>query len=123
MKQNTEVLFEESKITALNNNVRDINSSKSQDLGRGSEFFSSPLDIFSKGHFPNVTSSRGRGSLTSYIKGDTVAYLFGLQGICGNYDIMKNYVDMKKYYCEKYLANMKEYEEICEKYGRYYEEI
>ena len=36
------------------------NSSKSQDLGRGSEFFLSPPDIFSKGHFSNVTSSRGR---------------------------------------------------------------
>ena len=41
------------------------NSSKSQHLGRGSEFFQSPPDIFSKGHFPNVTSSR-RGGVSKY---------------------------------------------------------
>ena len=34
---------------------------KKQDLGRGLEFFPSPPDIFSKGHFRNVTSSREEG--------------------------------------------------------------
>mgnify|MGYP006965692400 CR=1 FL=1 len=45
---------------------------KKQDLGRGLEFFPSPPDIFSKGHFRNVTSSREEGGVEKYeLGGDT----------------------------------------------------